>query len=180
MKLHYSSILLPLLLTSTSVHAFAPRQVLTPTRSLETTLRYKDDTDPVKVDVDSKAKRKLDMESLLKTRPYPLFLMEKAAAMVDHATEGLFKQREDDSEQERTVTKEKVVVLGSGWGAANFLTEIDPEKYDITVVSNRNHFIFTPMLAGASVGSVDFRSITEPIREVCIRVARRGNTLCHQ
>jgi len=34
------------------------------------------------------------------------------------------------------------------------------------VISPRNHFVFTPMLAGASVGTVEYRSITEPIREV--------------
>ena len=30
----------------------------------------------------------------------------------------------------------------------------------------QNHFVFTPMLAGASVGTVEFRSICEPIREI--------------
>ena len=58
------------------------------------------------------------------------------------------------------------MVLGTGWGAAAFLKNIDTDKYDVTVISPRNYFVFTPMLAGASVGSVDFKSITEPIREV--------------
>ena len=38
--------------------------------------------------------------------------------------------------------------------------------YDVTVVSPRNHFLFTPMLAASAVGTVEFRSITEPIRNV--------------
>lgn len=62
--------------------------------------------------------------------------------------------------------REKIVVLGTGWGAAAFLKGIDADKYDITVISPRNFFLFTPMLAGASVGSVDFRSITEPVRQI--------------
>jgi len=36
----------------------------------------------------------------------------------------------------------------------------------VTVISPRNYFLFTPMLAGASVGTVEYRSITEPIREI--------------
>jgi NADH dehydrogenase FAD-containing subunit len=46
------------------------------------------------------------------------------------------------------------------------LKDIDTSMYDVTVVSPRNYFLFTPMLAGSSVGTVEFRSITEPIREV--------------
>lgn len=41
---------------------------------------------------------------------------------------------------------------------------IDVEKYEVIYVSPRNYFVFTPMLAAASVGTVDVRSITEPIR----------------
>ena len=62
--------------------------------------------------------------------------------------------------------KERIIVLGTGWGAASFLKSIDCNKYDVTVISPRNYFVFTPMLAGASVGTVEFRSITEPVREV--------------
>lgn len=41
---------------------------------------------------------------------------------------------------------------------------IDSDKYEVIYVSPRNYFVFTPMLAAASVGTVDVRSITEPIR----------------
>ena len=34
----------------------------------------------------------------------------------------------------------------------------------VVVVSPVNHFVFTPMLASASVGTVEYRSMTEPIR----------------
>lgn len=38
------------------------------------------------------------------------------------------------------------------------------EKFEVIYVSPRNYFVFTPLLAAASVGTVDVRSITEPIR----------------
>jgi NADH dehydrogenase FAD-containing subunit len=63
-------------------------------------------------------------------------------------------------------SKERVLVLGSGWGAHAFIDGLDAAKYDCTVVSPRNFFLFTPMLAGAAVGTVEYRSISEPIRSV--------------
>ncbi|CAM9578122.1 unnamed protein product, partial [Laminaria digitata] len=60
----------------------------------------------------------------------------------------------------------KVVVLGTGWAAHALLKEIDSTKLDVTTVSPRNFFLFTPMLAASAVGTVEYRSITEPIRKV--------------
>ena len=45
---------------------------------------------------------------------------------------------------------------------------IDVERYDVIVLSPRNHFIFTPMLPSAAVGTVVPRSLLEPARaRVC-------------
>lgn len=66
----------------------------------------------------------------------------------------------------RTGVKEKLVVLGTGWGSHAFLKTIDATKYDVQVISPRNYFMFTPMLAASAVGTVEFRSICEPIRNV--------------
>ena len=41
---------------------------------------------------------------------------------------------------------------------------IDTDKFDVVVVSPRNHFIFTPMLPSSAVGTVDYRSLLEPVR----------------
>lgn len=41
---------------------------------------------------------------------------------------------------------------------------IDTDTYDVVVVSPRNHFLFTPMLPSTAVGTVEFRSLLEPIR----------------
>ena len=40
----------------------------------------------------------------------------------------------------------------------------DSQKLRIIVVSPTNHFVFTPMLASASVGTVEYRSMTEAVR----------------
>lgn len=65
-----------------------------------------------------------------------------------------------------TKSREKVIVLGTGWGSHAFLKTIDSTKYDVQVISPRNYFAFTPMLAASAVGTVEFRSLCEPIRNV--------------
>lgn len=57
--------------------------------------------------------------------------------------------------------RQRVVVLGTGWGAHAFLSSIDALKYEVVVVSPRNFMLFTPMLAASAVGTVEYRSITE-------------------
>ncbi|KAJ1456936.1 pyridine nucleotide-disulfide oxidoreductase-domain-containing protein [Pelagophyceae sp. CCMP2097] len=61
--------------------------------------------------------------------------------------------------------RERIVVLGSGWGAASLVSTLG-ENAAVTVISPRNYFLFTPMLAGAAVGTVEFRSITQPLRSL--------------
>ncbi|KAI8149568.1 FAD/NAD-P-binding domain-containing protein [Fennellomyces sp. T-0311] len=58
----------------------------------------------------------------------------------------------------------KVVILGSGWGGFKLMQELNKEDYNVTMVSPRNYFLLTPLLASTSVGTLEFRCITEPIR----------------
>jgi NADH dehydrogenase len=60
--------------------------------------------------------------------------------------------------------RERVVVLGSGWGGYTFSRELNAKKYQIVVVSPRPYFVFTPLLAGTSVGTLEFRTALEPVR----------------
>ena len=101
------------------------------------------------------------MDRMIQPRPHHLFLAEKAAEVAEHNVASIFGPLHPPVTQ-----KEKIVILGTGWGAASFLKTVDDTLYDVTVISPRNHFVFTPMLAGASVGTLEFRSITEPVREV--------------
>ena len=100
------------------------------------------------------------IDKVTKERPYPLFLAEKAFSILPSSSS------QSNNDPTNNNEKERIIVLGTGWGAAAFLKTIDCNKYDVTVISPRNYFVFTPMLAGASVGTVEFRSITEPVREV--------------
>lgn len=65
---------------------------------------------------------------------------------------------------EEDVTRKTIVVLGSGWAAHALMKVADCQKLRIIVVSPTNHFVFTPMLASASVGTVEYRSMTEAVR----------------
>src|SRR5512135_2969018 len=56
-----------------------------------------------------------------------------------------------------------LVILGSGFGAFNIVRNLK-DDYDITVISPRNHFLFTPLLPSTTVGTIEFRSIIEPVR----------------
>lgn len=62
-----------------------------------------------------------------------------------------------------------LVVLGTGFGAVSLVKDIDVDRFNVRVVSPRNHFLFTPLLPSTTVGTLEFRSIIEPIRK-----ARKG------
>ncbi|CAO2189845.1 unnamed protein product [Urochloa humidicola] len=62
--------------------------------------------------------------------------------------------------------RKKVVVLGTGWGGTTFLRNLDTRLYDVQVISPRNYFAFTPLLPSVTSGTVEPRSIVEPIRRI--------------
>ncbi|KAG7123506.1 NADH dehydrogenase like protein [Verticillium longisporum] len=65
-----------------------------------------------------------------------------------------------------TRPRERVVILGSGWAGYALARALDPAKYERIIVSPRSHFVFTPLLASTSVGTLEFRSILEPVRRL--------------
>lgn len=68
------------------------------------------------------------------------------------------------------IRKKKVVVLGSGWSGYSFLNYLNNPNYDVQVVSPRNFFLFTPLLPSVTNGTVEARSIVEPIRGLMRKV----------
>jgi NADH:ubiquinone reductase (non-electrogenic) len=58
----------------------------------------------------------------------------------------------------------RIVVLGSGWAGFSFLSHFPRALAELTLVSPRNYFLFTPLLPSAVSGTVEFRSILEPTR----------------
>ena len=75
--------------------------------------------------------------------------------------------------ENHTDNKPNVVILGSGWGAISFLQHIDAKKYNVSIVSPRNYFLFTPLLPSTPVGTVDEKSIIEPV--VSFAMKKKGN-----
>lgn len=58
----------------------------------------------------------------------------------------------------------KLLVLGCGFGGFSLLSRLRKKRWDVTLLTPRNYFLFTPLLPSASSGSVEFRSILEPAR----------------
>src|ERR1044072_8320931 len=58
----------------------------------------------------------------------------------------------------------KLLILGSGFGGYSLARNVSRGVFDVTIVSPRNYFVFSPLLPSAVVGSVEFRSILEPVR----------------
>lgn len=40
------------------------------------------------------------------------------------------------------------------------------QKMDLTLLSDRNYFLYTPLLPAAATGTVEERSIVEPVRRI--------------
>ena len=81
--------------------------------------------------------------------------------------------------------KQRVVILGSGWGGYGLLRGIDKGRYgacvcvcsviqkptmiawifwpDVVVIPPNTYFNFTPLLASTSVGTLEFRTAVEPV-----------------
>lgn len=66
--------------------------------------------------------------------------------------------------------KKRVVVLGTGWAGTSFLKDLDTSSYDVQLVSPRNYFAFTPLLPSVTCGTVEARSIVEPVRNMIKKV----------
>jgi NADH:ubiquinone reductase (non-electrogenic) len=57
-------------------------------------------------------------------------------------------------------------VIGTGWGSVSLLKRLDTENYNVVVISPRNYFLFTPLLPSCTTGTIEHRSIMEPIRTI--------------
>ncbi|KAJ0399365.1 hypothetical protein ATCC90586_006820 [Pythium insidiosum] len=73
----------------------------------------------------------------------------------------------------------QLVIVGTGWAGYQMFTQCKKHRrdielavgkpVDIVVVSKRNHFLYTPLLASTTVGTLEFRSIIEPLRDSMFR-----------
>jgi NADH:ubiquinone reductase (non-electrogenic) len=57
-----------------------------------------------------------------------------------------------------------ILIIGSGFGGLSLFRNIDRDKHRVLLLSNRNHFLFNPLLPLAASGRIEVRSIVEPLR----------------
>ncbi|KAK1260814.1 hypothetical protein QJS04_geneDACA021989 [Acorus gramineus] len=101
-------------------------------------------------------------------------MVPKVVVLVAVSGGGLIAYSESQSDHGASIVrssetepkKKKLVVLGTGWAGTSFLKNLDGSLYDIQVVSPRNYFAFTPLLPSVTCGTVEARSIVEPIRKI--------------
>ncbi|KAF2502813.1 FAD/NAD(P)-binding domain-containing protein [Lophium mytilinum] len=77
---------------------------------------------------------------------------------------GIWVMRNPNDQPDPDPSKKTLVILGTGWGAVSLLKKLDTENYNVVVVSPRNYFLFTPLLPSCTTGTIEHRSIMEPIR----------------
>ncbi|KAE9457744.1 hypothetical protein C3L33_10353, partial [Rhododendron williamsianum] len=117
------------------------------------------------------------IDFLLKSTVYTVSDFEECSFLINgnHCSSGsLLAYSESHAETDRPnvelsqteCKKKRVVVLGTGWAGTSFLKDLDITKYDVQVVSPRNYFAFTPLLPSVTCGTVEARSIVEPIRNM--------------
>ncbi|KAF2965857.1 hypothetical protein GQX73_g7729 [Xylaria multiplex] len=70
--------------------------------------------------------------------------------------------------------KERVVILGSGWAGYAFARTLDPQKYERIMISPRSYFVFTPLVAGTAVGTLEFRAVIESVRRLGLDQYHQG------
>ncbi|MEW5317674.1 MAG: hypothetical protein WDW38_008956 [Sanguina aurantia] len=78
-------------------------------------------------------------------------------------------------------TRPRLVVLGSGWGAMSFIKSLPQtisQKYDLLLVSPRNYFLYTPLLPAVATGTMEERSIVEPVRNLMIGKGEFYEAVC--
>ncbi|KAI5836820.1 hypothetical protein DFP73DRAFT_581273 [Morchella snyderi] len=78
----------------------------------------------------------------------------------------IYETRFPKEQTEPDPTKKTLVILGSGWGSVALLKKLDTENYNVIVISPRNFFLFTPLLPSCPTGTVEHRSIMEPLRHI--------------
>ncbi|KAG6018068.1 hypothetical protein E4U54_005975 [Claviceps lovelessii] len=78
----------------------------------------------------------------------------------------VYQDRHPEPQFEPDPTKKTLVILGTGWGSVALLKKLDTENYNVVVVSPRNYFLFTPLLPSCTTGTIEHRSIMEPVRAI--------------
>ncbi|KAG6154728.1 hypothetical protein E4U22_000998 [Claviceps purpurea] len=94
------------------------------------------------------------------------FTYLSAAGLVGYTFITIYQDRHPEPQSEPDPSKKTLVILGTGWGSVALLKKLDTENYNVIVVSPRNYFLFTPLLPSCTTGTIEHRSIMEPVRAI--------------
>ncbi|KIJ56296.1 hypothetical protein M422DRAFT_23586 [Sphaerobolus stellatus SS14] len=87
------------------------------------------------------------------------------------------KDRHPGDQLPHDPSKKNIVILGSGWGATSLLKTLDTEEFNVTVISPKNFFLFTPLLPSVAVGTLAGRSIIQPTRFITRHKTRKVDVI---
>lgn len=71
--------------------------------------------------------------------------------------------RLENAGAERFLMKSDILIIGGGFAGFSCFRTIDRKKRRVTLLTDRNHFLFTPLLPLAAVGTIEVRSIVESV-----------------
>ncbi|XP_021830812.1 internal alternative NAD(P)H-ubiquinone oxidoreductase A1, mitochondrial-like [Prunus avium] len=109
-------------------------------------------------------------------RATPTYQFPSAERIVEESDSEYNNPKYPGLEATKPGEKPRVVVLGTGWAACRFLKGLDTKIYDVVCISPRNHMVFTPLLASTCVGTLEFRSVAEPVTRIQSALATGPNS----
>lgn len=68
-----------------------------------------------------------------------------------------------NNEINKNKNKKNITIIGSGWGCSSFIKYINMNKYNVTVISDNNKFLYTPLLTNNIFNNID---IEENIKNI--------------
>ena len=101
----------------------------------------------------------------------PLSFTKLVTALVKECFANLSRKKEAVPPRKLYVGGRKVLILGSGFGGTYTLRHLvrstnKNENVHITLVSDENYFLFTPLLHEVAMGSIETRHISYPVRRL--------------
>ncbi len=63
--------------------------------------------------------------------------------------------------------KQRIVVIGAGFGGLSFCKKIDKSKFDITIIDRNNYHSFPPLFYQVASGGLEPSSVAFPLRREC-------------
>jgi hypothetical protein len=87
------------------------------------------------------------------------FSNSSRATSNDRRNDPHYQQQQQHQQQlPRSKKGNHIVILGSGWAGFQLALNLN-KTLPVTVISPRNHFVFTPLLPSASVGTLECRYV---------------------